>query len=189
MPVAGAALLMLVLIGPALFVLLTRDGGEDRPEAVAVARLPTDVAVDGDTVWVASGRDDRILAIDAAAPDDPPARHETGSAPLRVAVGAGTVWTANAGDGQRFRPIVAAAVARQQHEQGGTDQDQDKHRSGRHGHPAGTALRCVGHCHWRSSPSVPGSRVAGTGALITASCGLYPGWWRRAYACSCGAQR
>ena len=82
--------------------------------ALRVARLPTDVAVEGDTVWVASGRDDRIVAIDVAQPEDPPRRHETGSAPLRVAVGAGSVWTANAGDDSvtRLNPLIPGSSGR-----------------------------------------------------------------------------
>ena len=82
-PAVAAALLIAVLVGPALFVLLLRDDGDDAPETLAVARLPTDVAVGGDTVWVASGREDRILAIDADRPRTrPPA---TRPAPRRCA--------------------------------------------------------------------------------------------------------
>ena len=108
------ALLLAVLVGPAIVVLALEGSGGDEPEALRVARLPTDVAVDGDTVWIASGRDDRFVAIDAAELDDPPLRHETGSAPLRVAVGAGSVWTANAGDDSvtRLNPLVPGSVGR-----------------------------------------------------------------------------
>ena len=59
MPAAAAALLIAVLVGPALFVLLFRDdGGGNRPETLSVARLPTDVAVDGKLVYsrYATGR-------------------------------------------------------------------------------------------------------------------------------------
>ena len=110
---AAVALLLAVLVGPALYVLLTSDDGEGT-EALRVARLPTDVAVADDTVWVVSGRDDRILAVDPERTDGPAASHETGSAPLRVAVGAGSVWTANAGDGSvtRLNPLVPESTGR-----------------------------------------------------------------------------
>ena len=70
---AVIALLLAVLIGPALVVLALDGSGGDGEDALRVARLPTDVAVESDTVWVASGRDDRIVAIDVAQPEDPPA--------------------------------------------------------------------------------------------------------------------
>ena len=76
-------------------------------QALRIAALPTDVAVLGDTVWVASGRDDRVVALEGGRADRAE-RHATGSAPLRVAVGAGSVWTANAGDDSvtRLNPLV-----------------------------------------------------------------------------------
>jgi DNA-binding beta-propeller fold protein YncE len=111
--VAAAVLLLAVLVTPALFVVLTGEDGETS-DTLRVARLPTDVAVAGDTVWVVSGRDDRILAVDPEQTDGPAASHETGSAPLRVAVGAGSVWTANAGDGSvtRLNPLVPESTGR-----------------------------------------------------------------------------
>ena len=60
------ALLLAVLVGPALVVLALEGGGDDGAGAtpMRIARLPTDVAVLGDTVWVASGRDDRVVALE-----------------------------------------------------------------------------------------------------------------------------
>ena len=111
---AAAGLLLVVLFAPAILRAAWTSGGDDAADTFRVARLPTDVAFAGGTVWVASGRDDRILAVDAPSTDATPARHETGSAPLRVAVGAGSVWTANAGDDSvtRLNPLVPDSVGR-----------------------------------------------------------------------------
>ena len=79
-------MLLLLLLAPAALVLVLRDdGGGATP--MRIARLPTDVAVLGDTVWVASGRDDRVIALDGGRAERAE-QHATGDAPLRVAVGA-----------------------------------------------------------------------------------------------------
>ena len=103
---AAVLVLILLLVAPAALVLVLRDdGGSTTP--LRIARLPTDVAVLGDTVWVASGRDDRVIALEGGRADraEP---HPTGSSPLRVAAGAGSVWTANAGDDSvtRLNPLI-----------------------------------------------------------------------------------
>jgi hypothetical protein len=68
---AGAiAVLVILLAAPATVVLLLRDDdGGGGTEAMRIASLPTDVAVLGDTVWVASGREDRVVALEAGEAD------------------------------------------------------------------------------------------------------------------------
>ena len=110
--IALAALVMLaVLVTPALVVLLrTEPPAEIKPEAgVHVGRVPTDVAVQGSTVWVVSGRDNRVVAIDAGDLRSRPVSRATGAAPLRVAAGDGSIWTADAGDDTvtRLDPLLA----------------------------------------------------------------------------------
>src|SRR5262249_27666120 len=98
--VVAAILMLAALVTPAL-VVLSRDKEhpELKPEAgVRVGRVPTDVAVAGSTVWVVSGRDDRLVSFDVGQPEASPIAHETGQAPLRVAAGEGSIWTADAGD-------------------------------------------------------------------------------------------
>jgi DNA-binding beta-propeller fold protein YncE len=101
---ATIAILLCLLVGPAVAVLLLKGGDSDRgggvdAEHLRVARLPTGVAAQGQTVWVASGRDNRIVAVDSQKPSAAPQSYRTGPAPIRVAVGAGSVWSANAGNG------------------------------------------------------------------------------------------
>ena len=95
--------LVCVLVGPALVVMLIKrgdgGGGSLDTEHLRIAQLPSDVAVQGGTVWVASGRDNRIVAINTTKPSAAPNPHATGPSPIRVAVGSGSVWTANAGNG------------------------------------------------------------------------------------------
>ena len=87
-----------------------------RANASPAGKLPTDVAVDGSTVWVVSGRDNRVVALDARDAEQAPEVHATGSSPLRLAVGQGSVWTANAGDDTvtRLDPLHARQRARDQ---------------------------------------------------------------------------
>ena len=115
---APLAILVLVVLlaAPATLVVLLRDDDDDSNDgkanqALRVATLPTDVAVLGDTVWVTSGREDRVIALDHGRVDRVE-RHATGSAPLRVAVGAGSVWTANAGDDSVTRPLECGFIAK-----------------------------------------------------------------------------
>ncbi len=64
---AGAiAVLLVLLAAPAIVVLVTSGGGDEGSgeRALRVGRQPTDVAVAGNTVWIASGRDDGIVALD-----------------------------------------------------------------------------------------------------------------------------
>ena len=60
--------LVLLLVTPAALVLVLRDDGGAVTD-MRIARLPTDVAVLGDTVWVASGRDDRVVALEGGRSD------------------------------------------------------------------------------------------------------------------------
>ena len=58
--------MLVFLLAPAAVVLLTRDTGPVVDgQRLAAGKLPTDVAVDGSTVWVVSGRDNRVVALDA----------------------------------------------------------------------------------------------------------------------------
>ena len=83
-------------------------------QRLRAGRLPTDVAVEGSTVWVVSGRDNRVVALDRARRDAERVAHATGSSPLRLAVGAGSVWTANAGDDSvtRLDPLLPGSGRR-----------------------------------------------------------------------------
>ena len=116
--VAVVLVLLAALVGPAAVVLLTRDDddGDDAAQRTTarVGRLPVDVAVDGSTVWIASGRDDRVVGVDGRALAAAPVVRETGSSPLRVATALGSVWTANAVDGSvtRLNPLIPGAVGR-----------------------------------------------------------------------------
>ena len=111
----AGALMLILLLAPAVAVLLTRE-----PDVLAdghrlpAGRLPTDVAVQGSTVWVVSGRDNRVVALDAADVERAPETRAAGASPLRLAVGEGSVWTANAGDGTvtRFDPLVPGSGRR-----------------------------------------------------------------------------
>src|SRR3954453_14361801 len=105
---AGLAMVVL-LFAPAAAVLLTR-----KPDVIAdgqrlpAGRLPTDVAVENSTVWIVSGRDNRVVALDARDAQQAAETRTAGSSPLRLAVGGGSVWTANAGDDTvtRIDPLV-----------------------------------------------------------------------------------
>src|SRR4051794_7886539 len=108
--VVMAAALIVLALAPAAVVLLLRHGSGGGVEAqrLAVARLPTDVATDAGTVWVASGRDDRVLAIDASHPSGRVLRHQTGGAPPRGAAGARSGWAGHAprDSGTRLHPPI-----------------------------------------------------------------------------------
>jgi DNA-binding beta-propeller fold protein YncE len=112
--------LLCLVVGPAAVVLLVKhnDGGATGldTEHLRIARLPTDVAVQGKTVWVASGRDNRIVAIDTTMPSVAPEPRATGPSPIRIAVGAGSVWTANAGNGTvtRLNPLARGKGSRRE---------------------------------------------------------------------------
>ena len=114
---AGAiAVLLVLLAAPAIVVLVTSGGGDEGSgeRALRVGRQPTDVAVAGNTVWIASGRDDGIVALDGRRLSQTAARHETGGAPLRLAVGEDSVWTADAADDTvtRVNPLLPGSVGR-----------------------------------------------------------------------------
>jgi DNA-binding beta-propeller fold protein YncE len=117
---AFAVILLCLLFGPAVAVLVVKgsESGSSGLDAenLRVARLPTGVAVQGQTVWVTSGRDDQVVAIDAAKPSVAPAPHRTGPSPIRIAVGAGSVWTVNAGDGTvtRLTPGARGGAVRRE---------------------------------------------------------------------------
>jgi len=107
--VLAGMLMVAFLLAPAAAVLLTRqpriavDGTR-----LPAGQLPTDVAVSGETVWVVSGRDNRVVALDARDVEQAPEIHAAGSSPLRLAIGQGSVWTANAGEDTvtRIDPLV-----------------------------------------------------------------------------------
>src|SRR4051812_26223893 len=112
---ALAALGMVVLlVAPVAIVLLTRGARELPVDRIRTGRTPTDVAVQGSTVWVVSGRENRVVSLDARDLKAPPATHDAGSAPLRLAIGAGSVWTANAGDDTvtRLDPVLPGSGRR-----------------------------------------------------------------------------
>ena len=111
-------MLLGLVIAPALIVLAEEEdngGGKAAEQGVRAGRLPTDVVVTQGTVWVASGRDNRIIAIDAARPQETAERHVTGTAPLRLAVGEdGSIWTADAASDTvtRVNPLLPGSVGR-----------------------------------------------------------------------------
>jgi DNA-binding beta-propeller fold protein YncE len=111
---AGLLLLAALLMAPAVAVLVADDAPEPLAESLRVSRQPTDVALLGDTVWVTSGRDDRVVAFDARTAEVVLRPREVGGGPLRVAAGEGSVWTANAEDGTvaRIDPLVPGDVGR-----------------------------------------------------------------------------
>src|SRR3954452_11867752 len=104
-----------LLVAPAIVVLLLRE-----PAVIAdgqrlrAGHQPTDVAVEGSTVWVVSGRDDRVVALDGRDASQDAVAHAAGSSPLRLAVGAGSVWTANAADDSvtRLDPLIPGSGRR-----------------------------------------------------------------------------
>src|SRR3954454_10057579 len=113
--VLAGIVMILFLLAPAAAVVLSR-----KPQVVVesqrlpAGQLPTDVAVDGSTVWVVSGRDNRVVALDARDAKQAPEPHAAGSSPLRLAIGQGSVWTANAGDDTvtRLDPLVPGSGRR-----------------------------------------------------------------------------
>src|SRR3954470_7533791 len=96
--VLAGVVMILFLLAPAAAVLLSR-----RPAVVVEGQRlpagpqPTGVAVDGSTVWVVSGRDNRVVALDARDAKQAPQAHAAGSSPLRIAIGQGSVWAGHAG--------------------------------------------------------------------------------------------
>ena len=79
-------------------------------------------------------------------------------------------------DAQRARVVAAAALERQ-HDQRGPDEHREQERDRGHAQRPRRApgrrhgSRCGGRAHFESRLCVPGSRVAGTGRLMTASTG------------------
>ncbi len=99
--VAAIVVLVALLVTPALLVLNHNDksaGPSAGTRALHVGRQPTDVAVGDDTVWIASGRDNGIVALDAAAPrarrrGTRPVRRRCGSPSARTRCGPPTPAT------------------------------------------------------------------------------------------------
>ena len=90
-------------------------GGRGRGRRRRSGGLPTDVAVADGTVWVASGRDDGVVAIDAAELSRPPvAPGDRGRAAAHRGRRADSIWTADAGDGTvtRVNPLLPGAAGR-----------------------------------------------------------------------------
>ena len=108
---AAIAALVALLVTPGLIVLASDDDGDAAVQSVRLGGLTTDVAVVGDTVWVVSGRDNSVVAIDAAQPAAR-RRGDTGAAPLRIAAGEHSVWTADAGSNTvtRVNPLLPGAT-------------------------------------------------------------------------------
>src|SRR3954464_11709319 len=111
---AGGVMILFLLAPPAAGLLSRRPAAVVEGQRLPAGQQPTDVAVDGSTVWVVSGRDNRVVALDARDAKQAPQAHAAGSSPLRLAIGQGSVWTANAGDDTvtRLDPLVPGSGRR-----------------------------------------------------------------------------
>jgi streptogramin lyase len=94
---AGA--LAIVLIAAVAAVLILR--GHDGPprDVFAVSGRPTDVAVAGGQVWVASPRSGALTVLDAQTGRRIGDPLQTGGAPARLALGANGIWVADTARG------------------------------------------------------------------------------------------
>src|SRR6201999_482651 len=66
MVLAAGVLMAILLLAPAAVVLLTRGSAVTSDQTrLRAGRLPTDVTVSAATVWVVSGRDNRVVGLDS----------------------------------------------------------------------------------------------------------------------------